>query len=220
VPGNLLTAAILDRTGFLLPTSRVQRRRLRPSRSPASICSDSLRRGAHTTGDVVRESSWAHVKAHSRRGLALRTAALGVLRWQLSQLRNPRLCRVKPHARSPPATKQGSRRLRANRRGGTPRRLGGPWITPRRYCRASSRGEPNFTSWNRLASWLRQPGRHSSGRLTGVTAGPISRKLEPERGRSMAALDSSECPAVESVPGKVSGASVFKGTRTPVAVVF
>ena len=36
----------------------------------------------------------------------------------------------------------------------------------------------------------------------------------------MAALDWSECPAVESVPGKVSGAWVFKGTRTPVAVVF
>lgn len=36
----------------------------------------------------------------------------------------------------------------------------------------------------------------------------------------MAALDWSECSAVESVPGKVSGASVFKGTRTPVAVVF
>jgi uncharacterized protein (DUF433 family) len=36
----------------------------------------------------------------------------------------------------------------------------------------------------------------------------------------MAALDWSQCPAVESVPGKVSGAWVFKGTRTPVAVVF
>jgi uncharacterized protein (DUF433 family) len=36
----------------------------------------------------------------------------------------------------------------------------------------------------------------------------------------MAALDWSRCPAVESVPGKVSGAWVFKGTRTPVAVVF
>ena len=36
----------------------------------------------------------------------------------------------------------------------------------------------------------------------------------------MAALDWSECPAVESIPGKVSGAWVFKGTRTPVAVVF
>ena len=36
----------------------------------------------------------------------------------------------------------------------------------------------------------------------------------------MAVLDWSECPAVESVAGKVSGAWVFKGTRTPVAIVF
>ena len=36
----------------------------------------------------------------------------------------------------------------------------------------------------------------------------------------MAALDWSQCPIVESIPGKVSGAWVFKGTRTPVAVVF
>jgi uncharacterized protein (DUF433 family) len=36
----------------------------------------------------------------------------------------------------------------------------------------------------------------------------------------MAALEWSQCPAVESIPGKVSGAWVFKGTRTPVALVF
>ena len=36
----------------------------------------------------------------------------------------------------------------------------------------------------------------------------------------MASLDWSQCPIVESVPGKVSGALVFKGTRTPVAIVF
>jgi uncharacterized protein (DUF433 family) len=36
----------------------------------------------------------------------------------------------------------------------------------------------------------------------------------------MAALDWSQCPAVESIPGKVSGAWVFKGTRTPVTLVF
>ncbi len=36
----------------------------------------------------------------------------------------------------------------------------------------------------------------------------------------MAALEWSQCPAVESVPGKVSGAWVFRGTRMPVAAVF
>jgi uncharacterized protein (DUF433 family) len=34
------------------------------------------------------------------------------------------------------------------------------------------------------------------------------------------ALDWSNCAAVESVPGKVSGAWVFRGTRMPVAAVF
>jgi uncharacterized protein (DUF433 family) len=35
----------------------------------------------------------------------------------------------------------------------------------------------------------------------------------------MAAVDWSQCPAVESIPGKCSGAWVFKGTRLPVATV-
>jgi uncharacterized protein (DUF433 family) len=36
----------------------------------------------------------------------------------------------------------------------------------------------------------------------------------------MATLDWSQCPTVESIPGKVSGAWVFRGTRMPVATVF
>lgn len=36
----------------------------------------------------------------------------------------------------------------------------------------------------------------------------------------MAALDWSKCPAVESIPGKRSGAWVFRGTRMPVSAVF
>ena len=36
----------------------------------------------------------------------------------------------------------------------------------------------------------------------------------------MAKLDWSQCPAVESVPGRVSGAWVFRGTRMPVSTVF
>ena len=36
----------------------------------------------------------------------------------------------------------------------------------------------------------------------------------------MARLDWSHCPAVESVPGKVSGAWVFTNTRMPVSIVF
>ena len=33
-------------------------------------------------------------------------------------------------------------------------------------------------------------------------------------------LDWSECPAVERLPGKVSGAWLFKGTRVPVRALF
>jgi uncharacterized protein (DUF433 family) len=33
-------------------------------------------------------------------------------------------------------------------------------------------------------------------------------------------LDWNQCPAVERVPGKVSGAWVFKGTRVPVKALF
>ncbi len=33
-------------------------------------------------------------------------------------------------------------------------------------------------------------------------------------------LDWSQCPAVESIPGRVSGAWVLKDTRMPVATVF
>lgn len=36
----------------------------------------------------------------------------------------------------------------------------------------------------------------------------------------MASLDWSQCPAVESIPGKVSGAWVLKGTRMPVSAIF
>jgi len=35
----------------------------------------------------------------------------------------------------------------------------------------------------------------------------------------MTTIDWSQCPAVESIPGKVSGAWVFKDTRLPVATV-
>jgi uncharacterized protein (DUF433 family) len=35
----------------------------------------------------------------------------------------------------------------------------------------------------------------------------------------MATLDWAQCPAVESTPGKVSGAWVFRDTRLPVATV-
>ncbi len=41
-----------------------------------------------------------------------------------------------------------------------------------------------------------------------------------EEGANMASLDWSQCPAVEKIPGKVSGAWVFLDTRMPVSIVF
>jgi uncharacterized protein (DUF433 family) len=36
----------------------------------------------------------------------------------------------------------------------------------------------------------------------------------------MASLDWSQCPAVESVPGRLSGSWVLRGTRMPVSAIF
>jgi uncharacterized protein (DUF433 family) len=41
-----------------------------------------------------------------------------------------------------------------------------------------------------------------------------------EGGKVMATLDWSHCSAVESVPGRLSGAWVFRNTRMPVSAVF
>jgi uncharacterized protein (DUF433 family) len=59
-------------------------------------------------------------------------------------------------------------------------------------------------------------GIHRGANAAGNPRRGVSRKMED----LMAALDWSECPQVESVPGKVSGAWVFRGTRMPVATVF
>ena len=47
-------------------------------------------------------------------------------------------------------------------------------------------------------------------------AGAILKTRRP----AMASLDWSQCPEVESIPGKRSGAWVFKDTRMPVAAIF
>ena len=46
------------------------------------------------------------------------------------------------------------------------------------------------------------------------------RKIKTNMGATTSTLDWSQCSAVESIPGKRSGAWVFKGTRTPVSLVF
>ena len=46
------------------------------------------------------------------------------------------------------------------------------------------------------------------------------KKLRWKQGKDMANLDWSQCPAVESIPGRVSGAWTFRNSRTPVKLVF
>jgi uncharacterized protein (DUF433 family) len=48
----------------------------------------------------------------------------------------------------------------------------------------------------------------------------VLKRYDKIRAINMASLDWSQCSAVESIPGKVSGAWVFRGTRVPVAAVF
>ncbi len=54
----------------------------------------------------------------------------------------------------------------------------------------------------------------------GVLSASCERVYDDRKGSVMPALDWSQCPAVESVPGRVGGAWVFRGTRMPVATVF
>ena len=44
--------------------------------------------------------------------------------------------------------------------------------------------------------------------------------MATEAPQHSSAIDWSQCPAVESVPGKLSGAWVLKGTRMPVSLIF
>jgi uncharacterized protein (DUF433 family) len=44
--------------------------------------------------------------------------------------------------------------------------------------------------------------------------------MDKEGNVMASSIDWSQCPAVESVPGKVSGAWVFRGTRVPLSVIF
>ena len=50
--------------------------------------------------------------------------------------------------------------------------------------------------------------------------GARSITLKFGRNLEMALLDWSQCPAVESIPGKVSGAWVLRNTRMPVVTIF
>lgn len=50
--------------------------------------------------------------------------------------------------------------------------------------------------------------------------GPILVCTLKKEALHIASLDWSQCPVVESIPGKVSGTWVFRGTRVPVSAIF
>ena len=74
----------------------------------------------------------------------------------------------------------------------------------------------------------RTPARRHDGKMEKEVGSDVTSAYHPlpclvydsSKELVMAALDWSQCPAVESIPGKVSGAWVFRGTRMPVATVF
>jgi uncharacterized protein (DUF433 family) len=71
-------------------------------------------------------------------------------------------------------------------------------------------------SWERFSRRRKQSQRNCLGNAFPVLAYSKKRSEIMPTGT----LDWSQCPAVESVPGKVSGAWVFKDTRMPVSIVF
>ena len=76
----------------------------------------------------------------------------------------------------------------------------------------------------------RSPGRSPGHHAAEQSSSPRQRAIDfvvrdDARGQSynrcrIMPLDWSQCAALESVPGKVSGSWVFRGTRIPVAAVF
>ena len=77
--------------------------------------------------------------------------------------------------------------------------------------------------WNEgVAKYFRLGLLTGFGVLILTVCGLLVSGYDGKEGQNMATatLDWSQCPAVESIPGKRSGAWVFKGTRTPVSTVF
>ena len=71
--------------------------------------------------------------------------------------------------------------------------------------------QPCHYSNKKLSNWIRQPFRPTN------RSGPNTQRLQAY---VSIMLNWNQCPVVEQVPGKVSGAWVFKGTRVPVRALF
>src|SRR5262249_14831898 len=75
------------------------------------------------------------------------------------------------------------------------------------------------STWS-LMSTLNRVARPSKKENRAPRTRTVLKHLMKESTSNMASLDWSQCPAVESVPGRVSGAWVLKATRIPVSATF
>jgi uncharacterized protein (DUF433 family) len=78
---------------------------------------------------------------------------------------------------------------------------------------------PAFSTWQATevhAACTRKNDRPANPQIVGLFADNLRRGVQI----MASSLDWSQCPAVESIPGKVSGAWVFRGTRVPVSAIF
>ena len=92
-----------------------------------------------------------------------------------------------------------------------------------RPCRFITRSGDRIGEPARADLVGRGAGSGRGGVLHRVSPAAVSPECEDilrEGTNIMAALDWSQCPAVESISGKVSGTWVLRGTRTPVKVLF
>ena len=82
------------------------------------------------------------------------------------------------------------------------------------------KGPGNLPARHPDAERLSRSGGHPDSVSTLGYYAPARLGYSGTRRSAMANLDWSLCPAVESIPGKVSGAWVFRNTRMPVSIVF
>jgi uncharacterized protein (DUF433 family) len=99
--------------------------------------------------------------------------------------------------------------------------VGRRWWTRRRRRRSDGLSGARLVRRSERACWFfsRLKPRPTSATALTQTRSDTS-KVRYDNGSRRRALDWSQCAAVESVPEKLSGASVFGRTRLPVAAVF
>ena len=99
-----------------------------------------------------------------------------------------------------------------------------PQAVPQKTCQGRFRNPcPCYPRVRHVAGVQQRKACRTLERMTGNEKRRIVCRHDnlKERAQIMASnLDWSQCPVVESIPGKVSGAWVFRDTRVPVSAIF